>query len=177
MKISVAPFNIYLLVLLALLFSQGCKTPEERKRSKESSTFRLFLEAGSSRADPNSGVPIYRENPVRVSVEQRPFVTEVDVQSATVLDVAGGFAVQVQLNRHGTLILEGVTATHRGRRMAIQSHFPEPRWLAAPTITRPIHNGELVFTPDATREEADRFVLGLTNVVAKIRKRSGILKE
>jgi hypothetical protein len=176
MKISLPPFNIYLL-LIALALSAGCKTPEERERSKQSSTFRVFLEATSGRTDPNSGVPIYRDNPVRVSVEQRPFLTEADVQSATVIETRGGHAIQVQLNRHGTLVLEGITTIHRGRRMAVQSFFPEGRWLAAPIITRTIPNGELAFTPDATLEESERFVLGLTNVVTKIRKRAGILKE
>jgi hypothetical protein len=177
MKIPFARFNIYLMLLM-LMLPAGCKTPEERKRDKESSTFRVFLEASSGRMDPNSGVPINRENPVRVSVEQRPILTEADVQSATVIDaVSGGHAVQVQLNRHGTLVLEGVTASYKGRRLAIHSYFPEARWLAAPTITRTVSSGEMTFTPDATREESERFVLGLTNVVAKIRRRSGILKE
>ena len=39
--------------------------------------------------------------------------------------------------------------------------FPDPRWLAAPVFTKRITDGVLVFTPDCTREEADRIVKGL----------------
>ncbi len=37
-----------------------------------------------------------------------------------------------------------------------------------PRINRRISNGELVFTPDATREEAERIVKGVNNVSKKI---------
>jgi hypothetical protein len=47
------------------------------------------------------------------------------------------------------------------------------RWLAAPRITGRIADGRLEFTPDATRDEAERIVHGLNRVaelVAKGRK-------
>jgi hypothetical protein len=37
-------------------------------------------------------------------------------------------------------------------------------------IKRRIGNGELVFTPDATREECDRIVTGINNVAKRIAK-------
>ena len=44
----------------------------------------------------------------------------------------------------------------------------EARWLAAPRISQRIKDGVLVFTPDATREEAERIVRGLNNVAIKL---------
>jgi hypothetical protein len=41
------------------------------------------------------------------------------------------------------------------------------RWLAAPVISHRIGDGVLVFTPDATREEAEEIALGLNNVAKK----------
>ena len=72
----------------------------------------------------------------------------------------------------GTVLLEECTAANRGRRIAIFSQFGEKikdyRWLAAPVITRRISDGVLVFTPDATREEAEEIALGLNNVSKKV---------
>ena len=172
MKTSLARFNIYLL-LAAVVLGWGCKTPEERKRSKEASTLRVYLEV-SRGGDHSSGVPIYRQNPIRIEVEREPLLTEADLAHASVVDLPGGFAIEAQFNGHGALILEGATVAHRGQHLAIQSDFGEHRWLAAPLITHRITNGGLVFTPDASREEAERIVRGLTNVVFKIRKESFI---
>ena len=134
----------------------------------------MFLEAnrGGGHA---SGVSIYRQSPLRVDLERSPFLSEADLDSASVVDLPGGFGIEAQFNGHGALVLEGVTVAHKGQHLAIQSNFGENRWLAAPVINRRISNGDLVFTPDATREEAERIVRGLTNVVRKIKKKSGDL--
>src|SRR5689334_11063955 len=143
MKIRLVPFNIHLCVLLMGLLL-GCKTGEERKKSKEASTLRLYLE--SDEGGHSGGVSVYRASPVQLSVDREPFLTEADLESAAVVEARGGFALQAQFNGHGALVLEGVTVAHKGRHIAIQSFFGESRWLAAPLITRRIANGELVFT-------------------------------
>jgi hypothetical protein len=169
MKIRSAPFNIYLLVVLVgVVF--GCRTTEERKLDRQASTMRFFLDSG--RDSHNNGVAIYRQNPIRVSLESQPFLTEGDVDSAALIDLPGGYAIRVQFNGHGAMVLEGATVAHRGRHIGVQSDFGETRWLAAPVITRRISNGEFVFTPDATREESERIVRGLNNLIAKFKKRS-----
>lgn len=174
MKIRLAPFNIYLLLLCAVVMAVACKTTDERKKGREASTLRLYLEIPKSGMDPHGGtVPIYRQSPIMINVERTPFLTEADLEAASVMDVRGGFMIRAQFNGHASLLLENVTVSHRGQRIAIQSHFGETRWLAAPLISRRIANGELVFTPDASREESDRIVRGLTNVIAKIKKKSG----
>ena len=43
----------------------------------------------------------------------------------------------------------------------------DERWLAAPKISQPITNGLLIFTPDATEEEARQIVQGLNNAAKK----------
>ena len=42
------------------------------------------------------------------------------------------------------------------------------RWLAAPLVQTHITDGLLVFTPDATREEADQIAAGLNTVAKKL---------
>lgn len=179
MKNQWMAFNIY---LLAALLVGGCKTAEEKKEAaqikrqkKELSAIRFHLEAfgdTSGRAEP---IDILRAAPVTVNVTKSSFLDERDVLKATVLDDStGGFVMQIQFDDHGTLVLDTVTSSNRGRRIAIMAEFTEPRWLAAPVIVKRITTGTLVFTPDATREEAGRIARGLNNTSAKLRKK-GIL--
>ena len=63
---------------------------------------------------------------------------------------------------------EGIATQAQAER---ESQFGEMRWLAAPMITRQIQDGIFVFTPDASREEAERIVRGVNNVVAKLNKK------
>jgi hypothetical protein len=170
MKTRLVSFNIYLCLALLAGFS-GCKTTEEKTRNKEASTIRLHLEAYPDGTKHNSEVPVYRESPVLVNANREPFLTEGDVQEAAVVDTIGGFVIRIQFNRHGALVMEGITASNKGKRIAIQSHFGELRWLAAPLITRRIGDGILLFTPDASREESERVVRGLNNLVATLKKR------
>jgi hypothetical protein len=76
----------------------------------------------------------------------------------------------VQMNPQGTRLLEQYSLAGRDKRAAIFSNFDQVRWLAAPKLSRRISDGVLVFTPDCTREEADRIVRGLNNLAKQIKK-------
>ena len=93
-------------------------------------------------------------------------LTEANVVAAKVIDTQGGFAIQIQFDENGTWTLEQYSASNPGKHFVIFGQWgkkiADGRWLAAPLITRRIANGALVFTPDASREEADKLVLGLT---------------
>src|SRR5689334_23173191 len=119
MKTRLAAFNIYFL-LLAVILSCGCKSPEERKKSKEASTLRLFLASAREKSGLH-GVVVNRQNPISFSVEREPFLTEADLESAAVVDVPGGYAISAQFNGHGALVLEQLTVAHKGQHIAVQS--------------------------------------------------------
>jgi preprotein translocase subunit SecD len=161
-------FNIYLVLGLAATLACGCQTSAERKASRQISSLRLHLQASRDGTKGSEPVPIYREKPVWVNVEKEPFLTEHRVLEAQVVDVVGGFALRIQYDGRGTTMLEEYTTAHRGRKVAVFSQFgPESkdaRWLAAPRISRRITDGVFIFTPDATREEAEEIALGLNNV-------------
>lgn len=173
MMIGWRRFNIYLLLLLALAVAGGC---EVGKGKKPYSTLRVYLEVNPDGTDSNGPVPISRETPMFVNVQKAPFLTEVQVNKAKVVDVFGGFVLQIEYNQEGSWLLEQYTASNPGKHFAIQSIFGAKtntaRWLAAPKITRRITNGTLTFTPDATREESDQIVLGLNNLAEEVRKKS-----
>jgi hypothetical protein len=170
MKRCLPLFNGFLTlpVLLAILaIVDGCATSEESKRKKELSSLLIHVEAvpGSSGS---IVISIFRSSPMKMSIQRDPILDEGNVASAMVVDQPGGFALEVQLNRRGRWVLERTTVTDRGRHLAILSNFGQERWLAAPLITAKISDGKLVFTPDCTREEAERIARGLNNQARKM---------
>jgi SecDF, P1 head subdomain len=178
MKIRWRAFNLFLLPV-ALSLAAGCgttgpnhkTTPSDRDLKKEVSTLFLHLEVNPDGTGQEWQVPIPRDDPVFVNVSKTPFLDVGSLAHAAVVNETHGiFAIKLQFDRHGALLLENVTASNSGQRIAIFSQFGQDRWLAAPRITGRISNGVLSFTPDATRAEAERIVQGLNNVVAKLQK-------
>lgn len=167
-------FNMNLwLVLLLVALTPGCGTfGRKGPQDKEASTLRLHLQVNADGTDRSNPVPVYRASPVKINVNKDWFLNEGDVTEAAVVNTLGGFALMIQFNKHGTLLLDSATTRYRGQRLAIFSRFGEARWLAAPLIERRISNGILSFTPDATREEAERIARGLNNVAREMAKKS-----
>jgi preprotein translocase subunit SecD len=134
------------------------------------------MEANTELPDTSSPVPIFRENPIMVNADKDPILTEAEIKSAKIVNVLGGFAIQITFSDQGRWMLEQYTASNQGRRIAILCHWDkklkETRWIAAPTISRRISNGILTFTPDATREESEKIVLGLNNMAKRSNKKA-----
>ena len=121
-------------------------------------------------------MPVNRVPPVLLTVDKEPFLTEADVMEARVVEVMGGFDLQIQFDHHGSLLLEQFTTSNPGRHYAIFSLFgkskDESRWIAAPAVNRRITSGMIQFTPDASRAETERLVIGLNNVAKKIKEQN-----
>jgi preprotein translocase subunit SecD len=119
-------------------------------------------------------VSVVRSDPMAFNIANEPILTEDSILAAKVIDTRGGFAVQVQFDESSALMLEQYSADNPGKHLVIFGQWSEKvvdgRWLAAPLITHRIFNGLLSFTPDMSREEADRLVIGLNNVAKKIQK-------
>ncbi len=134
------------------------------------------MEAASQIPNRTQTVTVFRQAPTTIGIEPSPFINEEQVKDASVIDSIGGFALKVEFNRDGRYLLEQYTSGNQTRRMAIFSHFTDPnnpkveidRWLGAPRISQAITNGMLIFTPDASREEAEQVAQGLRNVSKKL---------
>ena len=174
MMTGVVRFNIYF-VVLTLTLSVGCRTAEQRRQDKIVSTFRLHLETHQGGSESGAVVEIAG---AKIYVNNAPFLDETSVTNAAVLDTRdGGFAIQVQFDRHGALVLDTVTTSNRGLHLGIFSQFgpgklEQTRWLGAPYIGASITGGMLIFTPNSTRAEADEVVLGLKNVAKELKRKS-----
>jgi hypothetical protein len=181
--------NIYLALGLALLFSVSCASTKEAgkdkkkdkkavldKKGKERTFLRVHLQENPDGTDRNTTITVYRANPVKINVHKVHFLDEANVEKAEVVDDVGGFAIKLQFDRRGSRELSNISNAYKGQQIAIVAWFGDGldklRWLAAPYMNRPIENGVLMFTPDATREEAERICLGINNTVKAIEKDS-----
>ena len=168
-------FNLYLLAALVAVVACGCRTHKDPK-AKLLANLRVHLEAGPQDAGRSIQVPIYRAHPFQLQVQNEPFLTELQVASAKVVDALGGFDLQIQLNHQGTWLMQQYSANNRGRHFAIFTQFGEKgkqsRWLAAPEFSMLITDGLIQFTPDASRAEADEIAIGLNNAAKKNEKDS-----
>ena len=173
MNFSAGRFNLYLLGLAAgLLLTAGCVT--HKKEDKQTAMLRVHLQS-TEKISANETVSVLRSKPMLVPIVSDPILTESHVASARLLETPGGFAVEIQFNATGGLMLEQYTGANVGRHLAIFGQWggklAEGRWLAAPLIGNRTVGGGLTFTPDATREEMERFVAGLNQAAAQARKR------
>jgi len=165
-------FNVFfaVMVTLAAVSLCGCHTNKGLDK-KSMAVISLHMETNPDMPDVSSPVPIYRENPMMINVDKTPFLTETDLAGAKIVEVLGGFAIQLQFNERSKWMLEQYTAANPGKRIAIlcrwDEKLKESRWLAAPTVTRRISDGVLTFTPDATRAESEKMVQGLNKMAAE----------
>jgi preprotein translocase subunit SecD len=164
-------FNIYLLAAFAAVLAFGCQSPETKKK-KELAVLHLHIEANRDAMNHTEVVSILRDTPFDVTVDKTPFLTEGNIAEAKIINAMGGFEISLQFNREGTWLLEQYSSANRGRKIAVFCEFgvelKEHRWLAAPVVSKRISDGLLVFTPDASREEAEEIVRGLNNVAKKM---------
>ncbi|MFM7102508.1 MAG: SecDF P1 head subdomain-containing protein [Verrucomicrobiota bacterium] len=174
MRTRPGPFNLFLWLGLGLVVAACASTPEEKaarkaakEREKQASSLRLHLQTAPETMG-SGKVRVLRSEPVTLNVEKDAFVDEGFIKRAQVVETVGGHAIRVEFTDRGALRLQMATANHPGQQVAVWARWTEGRWLAAPVIRRAIENGIFQFTPDATREEADRIVLGLNNVALEL---------
>jgi preprotein translocase subunit SecD len=166
-------FNLYLLLLAGLFAGAGCQSDKD-KGDKHLASLRLHLENRAQLPGVGKTVSVIRANPVLVTINEDPVLTEASIVRANLLDTPVGYAVEVKFDETGTYTLEQYTSAYEGKHFVIFGQWSEnstnSRWLAAPLITHRIVNGVFAFTPDASHEEAKQLVLGLNNMAKKIAK-------
>jgi hypothetical protein len=174
MKMRRIPFNIYLLVLAALL--AGCQSPDskppaesgkKKPSGKEGSTLRFHYVINPDGTERCLPITVYRANPMTFHIDRTPFLWEVSVTRASVVTNLGSYGLRVEFDRPGAITLDTFSTLYKSHHIAIYSDFGQSRWLAAPIITRRITNGVFEFTPDASREETERIARGLNNLAKK----------
>ncbi len=172
MTIQLTRFNLFLGLLLAGALGWGCQTDPNQKKAPKTgyNLLRLHLEVNPDGTDKSSPVTVGQLSPFPVNVQKVAFVDETHLARASVVDDdLGGFKMRIQFNRQGSWLLEQYTLSSKGKRLAVFAQLDTVRWLAAPIITKSVSDGVLTFTPDATREEAEKLAVGLNKTVKKLR--------
>jgi preprotein translocase subunit SecD len=175
MKSGSGSFNIYLLLAWTAAVGAGCASPETKdqggkKVRRQEAVLRLHLEANREDTEHVTTATVGRAAPFTVTVEKKSFLTESDLVQADVVEARGGYVIALQFDRNGAWTLDQYSTANKGRRIAIWAEFGETRWIAAPRITQRMADGKIIFTPDVTREEAEKIVDGVNYVAEKIRK-------
>ena len=92
---------------------------------------------------------------VKLTISPFPARTEKDVQSAELYDTAGGKAIFLRFDPHGTIVLDEMTTRDRSRYLVIVlNKRPVGSWLVDQRIT----NGQFLVEGDFTDEEARKAV-------------------
>lgn len=156
------------------MFACGCKTESKAEKEKKEAVGALRVHIESTRNLEGTGktISLIRSQPVTINIANDVVLTEASLVEAHLADVPdGGYAIEVKFDDTGTYTLEQFSAANPGRHFAIFGQWGKKlingRWLAAPLINHRITNGVLIFTPDASHEEAEQLVNGLENVARK----------
>ena len=161
-------FNLYFCPATLLLVA-GCALLDPA--GHHVAALRIHLEGDAGSADSNQTVSVIRSHPVQVAIAKNPILTESDVVGARLIESPNGFAVELKFDEIAGWGLEQETAVNPGKHLVIFAQWgkkpDDGRWLAAPSINRRVAAGTLVFTPDASREEAEKFVKGLNLAAEK----------
>src|ERR1700733_13634345 len=104
MNFSACRFNLYLTVLRAATLC-GCGTFNKKKQEKVSAV-RIHLEGPVSLPGKTKTVSLLRNNPVIVTVDADPFLTEQNLIMAALVETPGGYAVRLQLDETSGWMLE-----------------------------------------------------------------------
>lgn len=149
----------------------GCGTLGTGHKDEPMAALRVYVSVGPGSAGSPSGtetVSVLRSDPVQVTIDRTPILTEGDVVAAKIVDTPDAPGIEIRFSPMGTVILEQYSATTPGGHFVIYGQWGKKlkngRWLMAPLITQRINSGVLSFTPDMTRDEATLFVKGLNNV-------------
>ena len=172
MKFASERFNTYLAVTVALVLV-GCETSDldsTKHRGSELSSLRVHIETNPDNLGMSRRIDVGPEPHQSFSVAG-PALGEMHLMVAQLWEgKEGEYAIHLQFDRTGVQMLEMYSMSYRGKRLAVFSQFPNPRWIGTVRMDRRIADGTLLFRPDATREEALRIVTGLNKAVAKLKK-------
>ena len=172
MKVCAQQFNLYLAWLAAIMLVCGCQTNGKDKEKDAIAALRVHIESSKNPEGTGQAISIIRSDPVVINIASDPVLTETSIIGARLADTAGGgYAVEIKFDDTGTFTLEQFSAANPGKHFVIFGQWGKKlingRWLSAPLITHRIVNGELIFTPDASREETLQLVAGLSNIAKK----------
>ncbi len=115
-------FNLYLALAAALALLCGCQTHWHRQKGPVSA-LRVHIQVNPDSLGTSQTISVLRSDPVLVTISRNPILTEANIVAAKVIDVQGGFAIEIQFDENGTWLLEQYSAANPGGHFAIWSQW------------------------------------------------------
>lgn len=172
MKFRPVRFNSYFCLLVAALLA-ACESTNPSGSTKvaaDVATLRIHMETHADPMGRSRQISVGREDAQTFFVAPA-VLSEQNLAAARLWEGNDEqFAIHLQFDRDGVRMLEMLSMSYRGKRLALGGQFPEPRWIGTVRMDRRIADGALLFRPDATHEEAVKIVRLLNNTVAKLQK-------
>ncbi len=174
MRVYTLRFNLFLLLTAMLPLLEGCGSLGHKDEPLSTVAIYVSVAPGASTSfkGATETVSVLRADPVQVTIDKQPILTEADLVAAKVVDTPAAPGIDLRFDPMGTVVLEQYSATNPGGHFVIYGQWGKDmknkRWLMAPLISGRINDGILSFTPDMTRDEAVQFVQGLNNMAKKL---------
>jgi hypothetical protein len=151
------------LLMLCLLELTACNSAP-----KNAAILRMHLPA-SPAATPIRRMPVTIRTPaLTLEVDRLPVLSEADLDHVDLTGEGDNFGIRLFFNTHGTIMLDTVSLNNRGQLLVIIINGVP---VAAPQLRERIVDGVFDFTPDISREEAEKIVKGLNASAEYIRKK------
>ena len=138
MKVLARRFNIYLALITLVGLASGCLTS---KADKQIAVLRVHIETDADSTGTSQPISVLRSEPVLVTIKREPALTEANLVTAKVIEVHGGFAIQIKFDENGTWLLEQYSAANPGRHFAIFGGWVENDF--------PLFSGDGIFDPSS----------------------------
>jgi preprotein translocase subunit SecD len=146
---------------LVAAFFVGCALFREKP---EEMTVRLYEQVDAALPAENHQAVEIPHTDLKLTISPFPTLTERDVQSAELYDTAGGKAIFLRFDAHGTILLDEMTTRTRGQYVAVLiNRRPVSAWL----VDQRIINGQFLIEGDFTDEEARKVVDDLNKLSKK----------
>ncbi len=177
MKVYWSRFNLFL--ALAVLLAPLCGCALFGHKDGPQAAMRIHIAVAPDNVTTMGGaetVKVLRVDPVEVTIDKQPILTEANLVAARLINTPDAPAVEVRFDENGSWILQQYSASNPGGHFVIFGQWGKKlndgRWIAAPLIAHRIDDGILSFTPDMSRDEAQLFVEGLNNAAKKFQTSS-----
>jgi preprotein translocase subunit SecD len=155
--------KIVLCFALAATLFAGCALFHKKPKADETTVY-LYEQADSALPAENQQTVEIPHTDLKLTISPFPTLTEKDVQSAQLYDTAGGKAIYLRFDAHGTILLDEMTTRLRGQYVAVLiNRRPVSAWL----VNQRIINGQFLIEGDFTDEEAKKVVDDLNQLSKK----------
>jgi len=147
--------------LLAAFFV-GCALFHKKK--DEDPTIRIYEQTDSALPAQNQRTIVIPRTDLTLTINPFPTLSEKDIQSAEVYNTAGGKAIFLRFDPHGTVLLDEMTTRMRGQYVAV---LVNNRAVSAWLVNQRILNGQFLVEGDLTDDEATNIVSKLNEAIKK----------